>query len=151
MKSARPFMSRFIFVIALLAVTSSCAQFREHRVGVVSGSLTQCPQWPRCVSSMAVDPDKQVMPFTIKGDADKAWQRAIGAVGGMDRTKIVTQQGNYLHAEMTSPWGMYTDDLELLLQAKAGLIQVRSSGRIGYYDFNVNRERIEVLRALLAD
>ena len=43
----------------------------------------------------------------------------------------------------------YNDDFEFLLDAGAGVIQVRSASRVGYGDMGVNRERIETVRAAL--
>lgn len=67
----------------------------------------------------------------------------------MARTRIVEEQADYLRAEITSPWHFYTDDLELLLRPHQKQIAVRSTGRIGYYDFEVNRDRVEALRTAL--
>lgn len=69
----------------------------------------------------------------------------------MERTRIVDEGTNYLHAEVVSPWHVYTDDLELLLRPAERRIDVRSSARIGYYDFEVNRDRVELLRERLAE
>jgi uncharacterized protein (DUF1499 family) len=44
----------------------------------------------------------------------------------------------------------YVDDTEFYLDEKAGVIQVRSASRLGRSDFGVNRERIESIRAQLA-
>ena len=52
---------------------------------------------------------------------------------------------------MASPWHVYTDDLELLWLPEHKRVEVRSSSRIGYYDFGVNRERVEALRARLLE
>lgn len=130
---------------------AGCAAMTERSVGLVDGRLTDCPRWPRCVSSAASDPDKRVAPFVVRGEPARAWRQAKAAVQAMPRTIIVDRRERYIRAEVTSPWHLYTDDLELLLLPAAGLIQVRSSARIGYYDFNVNRDRVEGLRATLAD
>ena len=44
----------------------------------------------------------------------------------------------------------YVDDTEFYLDENAGVIQVRSASRLGSSDFGVNRERIESIRAKLA-
>ncbi len=45
------------------------------------------------------------------------------------------------------PNGMrFVDDLEARLDIDAGLIHMRSASRTGYYDFNVNRKRVEQIR-----
>lgn len=141
-------MPRLLILTVALAV-SGCAAFTEHRTGVVDGHLSACPQWPRCVNSDSDNPDKKVPPLRITGATETAWQAAQKAVANMPRTKIITKRNGYIHAEVISPWHFYTDDLELLLRRPENVIAVRSSGRIGYYDFHVNRDRVEALRTEL--
>ncbi|TVP57770.1 MAG: DUF1499 domain-containing protein [Halomonadaceae bacterium] len=135
-------------VILLLALTG-CGAMTEHRVGVVEGELTKCPEWPRCVSSQEANSDKQVDPLVLTVGNREGWDSAMAAVADMERTTIVEERDGYLRAEIISPWRFYTDDLELLLMPEEGIIHVRSTGRIGYYDFNVNRDRAEALRSEL--
>jgi uncharacterized protein (DUF1499 family) len=68
----------------------------------------------------------------------------------MPRAKVVTAEPNYLYVEFTSKLMGYVDDTEFYLDEKAGVIQVRSASRLGRSDFGVNRERIESIRAQLA-
>lgn len=133
-------------LVAASALLFGCAKFSEHSTGIREGRLTDCPRWPRCVNSGTEDPKKHVAPFHILGDADHAWAQAREAVAEMERTRIVGEGKNYIHAEVVSPWRVYTDDLELLLRPAERRIDVRSSARIGYYDFQVNRKRVEALR-----
>lgn len=139
-----------LFTFLALAL-SGCGAMTEHRVGVVEGELTECPQWPRCVSSQAADSEKQIAPFQLRMEAEPAWAETRQVVQDMTRTTIVEETEDYLRAEITSPWRFYTDDLELLLYPGEGVMHVRSTGRIGYYDFNVNRDRVEALREALKE
>jgi uncharacterized protein (DUF1499 family) len=43
----------------------------------------------------------------------------------------------------------YVDDVEFALDEKSGTIQVRSASRLGIRDFDVNRKRVEAIRARL--
>ena len=45
----------------------------------------------------------------------------------------------------------YRDDVELLYTPDKNRVDVRSASKIGYYDFGVNRERIEALRLRFLD
>jgi uncharacterized protein (DUF1499 family) len=45
----------------------------------------------------------------------------------------------------------FVDDTEFAQDEKAGVIQVLSGARMGVRDFNVNRERVEAIRAALAE
>lgn len=128
---------------------SGCGAFTEHRVGRIDDRLSACPAWPRCVSSFETSERHGIAPLALTAEPVRAWAAARLAVAKMPRTRIVDEQADYLRAEITSPWHFYTDDLELLLQPKQRQIAVRSTGRIGYYDFEVNRDRVEALRASL--
>lgn len=144
-------MLKIFFSASLIALLSACTAFTEHRVGLEDGQLSACPEWPRCVSSDSAIPEKSVPPLAITGDVDTAWTTAKQAVSAMARTTIVEEREDYIHAEVISPWHFYTDDLELHLRTDKRNIAVRSSGRIGYYDFSVNRDRVAELRATLVE
>lgn len=134
--------------VLLSVALGGCAAMTEHEIGVADGRLKPCGAWPRCVSSN--DPDKHVDRIRLAVPARAAWPRVADTVAGMPRTRIVARTDTYLHAEVDSPWGWYIDDLELLIVGEREL-DVRSTGRIGYYDFQVNRERVEALRRALVD
>lgn len=143
-------------VLLLLALSSlpplvgGCSLF-EHRTGRAGDQLAPCPSPPRCVNSQASSERHGIEPLQVRGDGLAAWREAATVVGEMPRTTIVESTADYLRAEIVSPWHFYTDDLELLLNADGRKIDVRSTGRIGYYDFGVNRDRVEALRRALAE
>jgi uncharacterized protein (DUF1499 family) len=72
--------------------------------------------------------------------------RLAQAISGMHGARIVTQTADYLHAEYTTRWLRFVDDVEFYAPAGAQLIQVRSASRVGYSDFGVNRKRVEAIR-----
>lgn len=133
-------------ILPLTAVMAGCASLTGE-AGLVDGRLRQCPPAPHCVSSLAGDARHRVEPFRL-ADAQAGWARVVEAVRASERATIVVADARYLHAEVASPWRVYTDDLELL-RGEGDRIDVRSTSRIGYYDFNVNRERVEALRRTL--
>ncbi len=136
----------------LAAAALSACSITRHSTGLAEdGGLASCPEPPRCVSSQAQEPDKQIESFQLQDSNAKTWQRVGEIISAMERTSVVERSENYLHAEVVSPWHFYTDDLELLRVPEADIIHVRSSGRVGYYDFNVNRERVEKLRDKLTE
>lgn len=113
-------------------------------LGVADGRLAACPSPPRCVCS-EYDGERFIEPLEMTSEVANDWQSAVAAViaiGG----DIVEQRDDYLHATFTSRLMRFVDDLELRLDADASVIHVRSAARIGYYDFNVNRNRVERLR-----
>lgn len=117
--------------------------------GLVDGRLRDCPPAPHCVSSLAADARHRVEPFRLL-DAQQGWARVVEAVRASERTTVVSADERYAHAEVVSPWRVYTDDLELL-RGEGDRVDVRSTSRIGYYDFGVNRGRVEALRRRLAE
>ncbi len=124
---------------------------RPRNLGVNDGRLASCGRRLNCVSSQADPGDAQryVAPIRAKGAAAEAVAAARRAVESMARARVVRAEGNYLHAEFSSKLMGYVDDVEFTFDASAGLLHVRSASRLGRRDFNVNRERVEALRARL--
>lgn len=65
------------------------------------------------------------------------------------RTMIVELNGNYLHAEVTSKWMKYVDDLEVSYVPEAGKLLIRSESRVGESDLGVNQKRVNSLKSKL--
>jgi uncharacterized protein (DUF1499 family) len=63
------------------------------------------------------------------------------------RAKIIAQTENYLHVEFTTPILRFVDDAEFLLVEEDKVIHARSAARVGYSEMDVNRKRIEDIRA----
>lgn len=138
------------FIAAVgVAGLQACASLGTPAAGLIDGRLPECPPAPHCVSSLAADADRRVEPFVLRDPAHD-WPRLLDTVAATERTTLVSRDQRYAHAEVMSPWHFYTDDLELL-RAPDGRVDVRSTSRVGYYDFKVNRRRVEVLRQKLLD
>jgi uncharacterized protein (DUF1499 family) len=67
----------------------------------------------------------------------------------LPRTTIIIETDDYLHAECSSAFFGFVDDLELHSRPTEKSIAVRSAARLGHSDLGVNRKRVENLRALL--
>jgi len=65
------------------------------------------------------------------------------------RMKIVEIDGDYLHAESTSRFMKYVDDLEISYEKTDNKLIVRSESRVGEGDFGVNQKRVDLLNASL--
>jgi uncharacterized protein (DUF1499 family) len=122
---------------------------RPVRLGLEDGKLASCGRRLNCVSSQAdaADAQRHVAPIVFRGTAAEAIAAARRAVESMPRAVVVRQDGNYLHAEFTSRWMGFVDDVEIAFDERAGLLHVRSASRVGRRDFGVNRKRVESLRA----
>jgi uncharacterized protein (DUF1499 family) len=111
--------------------------------------LPPCKDTPNCVSSQALDEGHYIAPFKISGDPTLAWQALRKAIITHDRMILTHETQNTLHAEATSLVLRFVDDIDAILDAKAGLIHIRSASRRGHSDFGVNRKRIEAIRTQL--
>ncbi len=119
-----------------------------HSAGLQNGKLIGCPDSPNCVCS-----DQQgkhfIAPFKLKVAPPQGWKALEQVLAETPRVKIVKRTDQYLHAEFTSAMLRFVDDVELNLRPEAAIIAVRSASRVGYYDFNANRNRVEKLREQL--
>ena len=138
-------------IIGLMAVLlSSCSGARPNeQLGLDNNLLHPCPDSPNCVSTSETEPDQQVLPFDLQIKAQEAWVIIVDTVAALPRTRIVSVTDNYLHAECRSAVFGFVDDLELHLQPEPQQVSIRSAARLGYYDFGVNRKRVNELRSTL--
>ena len=135
------------------ALLTACGGAVPSNLGVnveAGGRLAPCPSSDNCVSSDATTEMHRVEPFRLNGSPQEIWPQVRAVVEAMSRTKIVTSDDAYLHAECTSRVFRFVDDLELHLRPDDGIIAVRSASRIGRGDLGVNRKRVEALRQRLA-
>jgi uncharacterized protein (DUF1499 family) len=142
---------RFITTVILVMPLFSCGGTRPANLGIKDSRLAPCPSTPNCISSDDLDLKHRVVPLelTLAIPAGEAWRGVRAAVAGLPRTKIITDGDDYLHAECSSAFFGFVDDLELHLRAGNHLIAVRSAARLGHGDFGVNRRRVEALRLSL--
>lgn len=119
---------------------------REVSDGRESVQISPCPQSPNCVSSLDPDPDHRVAPLRYHVTDSQALARLRSIIEAMPRTKIVQFTDRYLRAEFKSAIFGFVDDLELLIGDAQGVIHIRSSSRVGYWDLGVNRRRVERIR-----
>ncbi len=160
-------MKWVLWVVAALAVLALVAGQlgwlrgpQPSRLGAAEGKLKPPSKTPNSVSSQAdLWPDHpqreyaRIAPLpagAAAGGTDAAWARLRSVVEGERSARIVLAEGDYLHAQFTTRWLGFTDDVEFWLDRNAGVIHVRSASRLGRRDFGVNRARIEALRARLA-
>ena len=102
------------------------------------------------MSSSADAPGRRVAPFRLKGDADKAWEGIVKQVAALPQTRVIASDSRYLHAECASRLFGFIDDLEFRRDDDSS-IAIRSAARTGYWDFGVNRRRLEALEKTLRE
>jgi uncharacterized protein (DUF1499 family) len=110
--------------------------------------LKACPNKPNCVSSKASN-EHAIAPFTLVNGATFKMQQLVELVNGIDARVSITHDEQTLHAEFSSRVFGFIDDLDLILDKNNSTLHVRSASRTGYYDFGVNRCRVEKLRTIL--
>jgi uncharacterized protein (DUF1499 family) len=122
--------------------------------------LSPCPNSPNCVSSQSTDSAHFIEPLRYTGNLADARQKLIDLLENSKRTRLISVETDYIHAELRSLILNFVDDVEfrsLILNfvddvefyfsSEDPIVHVRSASRTGYYDFGVNRRRVERLRA----
>lgn len=137
-----------LWSLLIVLPLSGCAVLTQQAPPPEQGRL-DCTQAPRCASSSAEDAARRVPPLQLVDTQPGTWAAVPRVLTQMRRSTVMQVCGNYLHVEFRTPSGLYTDDVEMLRDPDSGEVQIRSAGRIGYYDFGANRERIAQLRLRL--
>ncbi|MCP9899345.1 DUF1499 domain-containing protein [Cyanobium sp. Cruz CV13-4-11] len=109
-----------------------------QELGVHGGSLSPCAAPAHCAR---VD-----WSFS---DPAAALAALVPVLVTSEGVRIVERDGPYLHATATSRLFGFVDDLELQAQPAAGVLQARSSSRLGDSDLGVNARRLAALRQQL--
>ena len=137
---------KLLFSLLFITVVVGCSGARPASLGVTNGKLSPCPDAPHCVSSQSADEAKRMEPFPYTTSMPEAREKILTVLRSMKRTKIISVEDTYLHAECRSAIFRYVDDVEFYFDDEKKLIHFRSSSRLGYYDTGVNRRRIEKIR-----
>ena len=87
--------------------------------------------------------------FRYRKPLAEAKEALKAAVATLPRTRLVEEDGAYLHYEFTSLLLRFVDDVEFVLEEETKTIHFRSASRTGYGDFGVNRRRMEEIRVLV--
>ena len=134
-----------------LMLLAACAP-TSHLLTNADGSTTfePCGNAPRCAVSLT-EPGPggdSVAPLRGGSTATEALTNLRAVLAATPGYRVLSDDGRYLHAEFTTPLVRYRDDVEFLVRDD-GRIDVRSAARIGWYDWETNRKRIERLQAAL--
>jgi len=156
-------MQLVIWVLMAVAATLVAARFGAFsgsapgNLGLRDGKFKPPSNTPNSVSSQANlwpdhprRDDAAIAPLALQGDGPATIARLAQVIGAMQGARIIEQRPDYLYAQFTTRWMRFVDDAEFWFDPAAGVAQVRSSSRVGRKDFDVNRARIEGLRARLA-
>ena len=140
----------------IAARTGAFSGSSPAQLGVREGRLAPPSLTANSVSSQArrhaehpMREAAQIDPLALRGDRDATLARIATIASGIDGGRLVERRADYLRLEFTTPWMHFVDDAEFWFDPSAGAIQVRSASRLGRKDFDVNRQRIEAIRARL--
>jgi uncharacterized protein (DUF1499 family) len=133
-------------ITAILAILARVVKSPAN-LGVRDGKLALCPNSPNCVSTQSQDPRHQIDPIPYTTSPAEAKAALLHIIRSMERSKIITDDPTYVHAEFRTKGIGYVDDVELYFDQEAQLIHFRSSARLPYWDWGVNRKRMEEIRA----
>ncbi len=111
-----------------------------EELGVHGGSLSPCAAPAHCAR---VD-----WSFS---DPAAALSALVPVLETTEGVRILERDAAYLHATATSRLFGFVDDLELQALPSTGVLQARSSSRLGDSDLGVNARRLAALRQELPD
>jgi len=137
-----------IMCICIFFFGGTIANTSDLAVAFAAGNhrLAPCPESSNCVSSADPMDKHYIEPLRYTGNKNAAYRRLVNLIESQQRARIVIKEADYLKAEFRSAILRFVDDVEFLFSAEEPVIDVRSASRVGYYDFGVNRRRIEGLR-----
>lgn len=146
---------RKVFVLSTISIVGlivlSVTAARPAHLGSHNGKLAPVPDSPNCVSSMTEKTSSAMDPISVAG-LDQPMGKLKDAIAQtFPRSKLVTEEGSYLHYEFTSLIFRFVDDGEFLLDEENGVINFRSSSRVGYSDMGANRKRMDLIRAAMTN
>jgi uncharacterized protein (DUF1499 family) len=152
-------MAVLLVLLALAGLVLLGAQFGLLRgsaptdLGVKDGKLKAPSTRPNSVSSQADlwpgHPRRESARIAPLAGGAATFAKLRTLLAGWPGATLVTARDDYLYVQFSTPLMKYTDDAEFWLDPAAGVVQVRSASRLGYRDFDANRQRIEALRARL--
>ena len=109
--------------------------------------LPPCGALPNCVNSQSGTGGSAIAPLSATAEQ---WQELKRWLSTQDNWTINVVTADFVQAVVKTPLMRFRDDVQLLYNVQTGMIQVRSSSRLGISDMGTNRRRVESLRAHLA-
>ncbi|WP_298866166.1 DUF1499 domain-containing protein [uncultured Gimesia sp.] len=136
----------FLLALYLAIVLRNYLTQPPSELGFVNQSLSPCPESPNCVCSQDESLAHFINPIPYTGSEEQARSQLSELLSRQSGCRIVSQEGNYLHAEFRSLCFRFVDDVEFLIDSGQNVLHVRSASRVGHYDLGANRQRIEAIR-----
>ncbi|GCE65761.1 hypothetical protein OMCYN_01707 [cyanobiont of Ornithocercus magnificus] len=107
-------------------------------LGVHNNQLSPCPDSAHCARN-------SWSTRNLRLD----YAKLVSFVRDMPRTTIIEKTDDYLHAEVSSAFFGFVDDLEIYADSDYSFIQARSASRLGDSDLGVNTARLTLLEQVI--
>ena len=146
--AARRF-SQGLFLLCLMGLAVIAQGATDEEMTMKGNPLLPCPDSPNCVSTIDAVESHAIAPYRYRKSLDAAKSALKQIFSEFPRTQLVKEEEANLHFEVRSFLLQFVDDVEFWFDAAAKTIHFRSASRSGYYDFGVNRKRMEELRRKL--
>lgn len=130
----------------ILCSAGGCSGHKPENDLASKNTLSPCPDSPNCVSTK--NNDSAMTPLPYKGSMKESQDLLLKVLGSMARCTIIQNEPGYIHAEFRSALFGFVDDVNFVFDDKERQIDFRSASRTGYYDFGVNRKRMEEISRL---
>jgi uncharacterized protein (DUF1499 family) len=127
-------------IMAVILTSASGAD--GERLGVTEGKFAPCPDSPNCASTQSGRKGHVMKPLPYLQTREASREKILSILKGMKRTEIVKLTESYIHAECRTALWRFVDDVEFFLDENARVVHFRSASRVGYYDFGLNRRRM---------
>lgn len=141
-------------VITALFISLICSLFMPARNASAASDgdspldkLEPCSGRPNCVSSVSTDEMNRVDPIPFQGCRTESEAKLLKLINSLERATVVVQKENYIKVEIRSAVFRFVDDVEFVFDDANQLIHFKSVARNGYYDFGVNRRRMNAIRS----
>lgn len=133
--------------LILIAGCASAPQKSPDR----ADAITPCTLAPHCASSTnAPDSGFYVEPLRYNGSTEKAHAALIDVLKRQANAKINLDALPLVRSTFRTAIG-FADDVSFAFRDEGKAIDVKSTSRLGFYDFGVNRRRVEQLRTEFND
>ena len=123
---------------------------KPKKVGLIDGKFYECPRRHYCVSTQA-DKNNElnyIEPIKYTTTMEEAIQKIKSVVSTCKRTELLVEEDNYLRYKFTTALFRFKDDVEFLFDDEEKTLHFRSQSRLGGYDWDTNRNRMEKIREL---